>query len=294
MLVRVLSVSHITRAGIHNQKKTVLRWTALCSGSVSSVSTGTLSTLLNDLPPPSYLGYPPSFLFTTTRAGIHKQEKTVLSWTYLCSGSVSPVSTGTLSNLLNDLPPPSYPGYPPSFLLHITRAGIHNQKKTLLSWTELCPGSVSPVSTGTLSTLLNDLPPPSYPEYSPSFLFTITRAGIHKLKKTVLSWTDFCSDSVSTIFAGTLSTLFNDLSPPSYPGYPPSFLLHITRAGIHNQKKTLLSWTDLCLGSVSPVSTGTLSTLLNDLPLPSYILDTRPIFSYVLPEMVFITKRKLC
>ncbi len=129
--------------------------------------------------------------------------------------------------------------YLPSFLLRITRAGIHNQKKTLLSWTDFCSGSVSPVSTGTLSTLLNDLPPPSYPEYSPSFLFTITRAGIHKQKK--LCWAELS-------FVQTLYPLF-----PLGPSALSSMICHLHPT-----------------------------------------LDTRPLFSYILPELLFITKRKLC
>ncbi len=170
-------------------------------------------------------------------------EETMLSWTDFCSGSVSPVSTGTFCTLLNDLSPPSYPEYFPSFLLHITRAGIHNQKKTLLSWTDLCSVSVSPVSTGTLSTLLSDLPPPSYPEYSPSFLFTRTSARIHKQKNCAeLNWLLFrlCIhyfrwDPQHSLQWSATSIL--------YPGYLPSFLFATTRAGIHKQKK--LCWAEL-------------------------------------------------
>ncbi len=154
---------------------------------VQHVSTGTFCTFHSDLPPPSYLGYPPSFIFTIARASIHKQKKTLLSWTELCAGSVSPVSTGTLRTLPNDLPPPFYPGYPPSFLFTITRACIQKQKK--LCWTELTFVQtlypLFPLGPSALSSMICHLHPTL--DIRPLFSYILPcRAGIHNQKKTLL------------------------------------------------------------------------------------------------------------
>jgi hypothetical protein len=63
------------------------------------------------------------------------------------SGSVSPVSTGTLSTLLNDLPPPSYPGYPPLLPLYYYQVCLyHTDKKEnqiVLIYKEIQRGAVA-------------------------------------------------------------------------------------------------------------------------------------------------------